>query len=241
MPPPVGGVYRLGQRSANWFAPPDWAYVHDDGTFGNRFDDPSAATGVPPEGRFRAIYCATQRAATFGETIARFRPSLRLLADLAEIDDDEPIAESLAGAVDPQDPRRGVVRADWRHHRRVDHTVLVPDLAFVDITAAETLQHLRVALAPMAERLGLADVDLSAVTSPQRLLTQHCARYIYDQRATSSRPRFAGIRYVSRLNPAWECWAIFDDVPLEELDRRPIAAEMPAFQRVAKLFGLTVY
>jgi hypothetical protein len=68
-------VYRVG-RGFDAFAPPDWAYALPDGTFGNRFDDPSAERDVPEGERYRVVYCATERAGAFGETIARFRPSV---------------------------------------------------------------------------------------------------------------------------------------------------------------------
>ena len=211
VPPPPSDVYRLARSPGNPFSPPEWRRAGDDGTFGNRFDDPSAEDGVPPAKRFRTIYCATQRAGTFGETLARFRPSVALLAQLAEIDDDEPLEQSLAGAVDPRDPHPGLIPADWRLRRRIGHTVLDPSLRFVDLAAVETMQVLRAALAPVLERLGIADIDLSSVTSPQRRFTQEIARYVHAQHDDRSRPRFAGIRYLSRLNPAWECWAVFDD------------------------------
>jgi hypothetical protein len=190
---------------------PRWERADDDGTFGNRFDDPSAEQRIPPGKRFRTIYCATQRAAVFGETMARFRPSVALLAQLSAIEDDEPLELALAGAVDPVDPHRGLVPADWRQRRRVGHTVLDPSLCFVDLAAGETMQYLRATLAPVAKRLGVADIDLSVVTGPQRRLTQEIARSIHDQRDQNGGPRFAGIRYLSRLNAEWECWAVFDD------------------------------
>src|SRR5688572_15752402 len=137
------GIYRLARRTSDWFAPPDWSYAKEDGTFDNRFDDPSAARGVPSAERFRAIYAATERKAAFGETIAHFRPSLTLLAKLAAIEDDDPIETALAGSLDPDDTTRGIVRADWRLTRGMDFTILDPTLEFVDVGDAETIQHLR--------------------------------------------------------------------------------------------------
>lgn len=206
--------------------------AHADGTFGNRFDDPRGQWGRPPEERFRVIYCATQRAGAFGETIARFRPSLSLLADLARIEDDQPL--------DPQ-LQRGAVPRDWRERRRLGKTVLSPELNFVDSEAAETLQHLRLALASTARSLGLADFDISAVTGPHRALTQQMAAYLYERADDLARPLFAGIRYVSRLNPRWECWAIF-------ADRLRHTAEIPeqiqpddaGLVEAARLFGLDI-
>jgi hypothetical protein len=242
--PPSSGIFRLARGPAEPFAPPEWDRAHDDGTFGNRFDDPSAALGRPPGERFRAIYCATQRAAAFGETVARFRPSIVLLAQLAAVEDDESLEEALAGAVDPQDPYRGLIPADWRLVRRIGQTVLDPSLRFVDIAAAGSVQHLRQALATRAAELRLTDVDLSSLTSPQRLFTQDCARYIYDQIDEDGQPHFAGIRYPSRLSDAWECWAVFDDrlrhAPGSPALPESIFADDRDLEHVASMFGLTI-
>jgi hypothetical protein len=148
VPPPPGGVYRLARGPADPFSAPDWDLAHDDGTFGNRFDDPSAEAGIPPESRFRVIYCATQRIATFGETMARFRPSISLLTELGAISDDEPLEQALAGVVDSDDLHRGLIPADWRRRRRVGHTIFDSSLRFVDLAAVATMQHLRPVLAP---------------------------------------------------------------------------------------------
>ena len=36
---PSGPLFRVGRDDDAW-AVPDWAYAKEDGTFGNRFDDP---------------------------------------------------------------------------------------------------------------------------------------------------------------------------------------------------------
>jgi hypothetical protein len=241
--PPSSGIYRLARGPADPFSPPDWQFALEDGTFGNRFDDP-AGRDHARDSAFRTIYRATQRIATFGETIARFRPSLELISQLEAIDDEEPVDQALSGAIDPDDPHRGLIPADWRMRRRVGHTHLDPELSFVDLAHAETMQYLRTALAPFATRLGIGDIDLSSLTSQQRRLTQQCARLIHDMPDEQGEFRFAGIRYPSRLNPDWECWAIFDD-------RIRHASGWPGFptsifpddkdlMAAAKLFGLTI-
>lgn len=237
-------MFRLVRAPADPFSPPDWDWAAPDGTFGNRFDDPSAEEGRTPEEMFRVIYCATQRAATFGETAARFRVSVGLLSVLGEIDDDESIEDALRGAVDPEDPGHGLLPAEWRMRRRVGHTLLDPALHFVDVSHAATMQHLRTGLAPLADRLGVTDVDLSSVTSQQRRFTQGIARYIHEQVDDEGNPRFAGIRYPSRLNPDWECWAVFDD-RIRHLPGWPnipssIFPDDPDLREVARLFGLTI-
>jgi RES domain len=244
VPPPQSGVFRLSRGPANPFSPPDWEYAGDDGTFGNRFDDPRAEQGKPSGERFRIVYCATQRAGAFGETLARFRPSLNLLAELQLIDDEESTDEALAGVIDQINPGKGLIPADWRLRRRMGKTVLDPSQSFVDIAASQSMQHLRTALAPLANRLRLSDVDLSSVTSQQRRFTQGCAQHVYEQVNEIGEPRFAGIRYPSRLNGDWECWAIFSD-RIQHTPGYPgfpesILADDSDLLSVASLFGLIV-
>ena len=70
----AGAIFRVGRRPDAW-AWPDWTYAHDDGTFGNRFDDPLS--------EYRVLYASSQRCGAFAETLARFRPDLELAAELA--------------------------------------------------------------------------------------------------------------------------------------------------------------
>ncbi len=53
--------------------------------------------------------------------------------------------------------------------------------------------------------------------------------------------KFAGIRYLSRLSSDWECWALFENVALDEHERRPIPRDDEALLRIADLYGLTVF
>lgn len=69
------------------FDAPQWEWAGD-----NRFDDPGHVRGESEPGLFRVIYCSSSRAGAFGETIARFRKSLRLLSELREIEDGEPLS-----------------------------------------------------------------------------------------------------------------------------------------------------
>ena len=176
-------VYRVG-RGFDAFAPPDWAYALPDGTFGNRFDDPSAERDVPEGERYRVVYCATERAGAFGETIARFRPSVGLLAGLAQVEDEEPFDPELEG---------GVVPEEWRLSRRVGSTRLASEQPFVDLAAPETMRVLRKELAAVADGMRVSAACLKkslrkSGTRARRGKTEGCAgplghhpeqRYIY--------------------------------------------------------------
>jgi hypothetical protein len=179
-------VYRLGRHPDAW-QPPDWFLAQSDGTFGNRFDDPDAY--------YRVLYASSQRLACFVETLARFRPDLTLLAELSEIegaDDFLPL---------------GTVSRDWLTVRVMGTAEL--NGFFADIYAAAWVAHLRKSLAANALKLGMKDIDLSALEKAEpRRLTQLASRQAY-------RLNFAGVFYRSRFGHSLENWAIFEPFPLE--------------------------
>jgi hypothetical protein len=179
---PPQTVHRLGREPDPW-APPDWAYAGEDGTFGNRFDD--------PRGVYRVLYASTSRLGCFLETLARFRIDLALQAALAEIsgpDDYVPL---------------GVVPREWR----VGRTLGEADAAgvFAAIGSTESLATLRASLAATVLELGLEDFDAAAIRlALPRAFTQVLSRYIYGS------GRFDGITYRSRYGDDVENWAVFE-------------------------------
>ncbi len=59
---------------------------------------------------------------------------------------------------------------------------------------------------------------------------------------TRTGPRYAGIRYLSRVDTDWECWAVFNDhTALAEQERRPLERDMPPLERIAAKYTLRVY
>src|ERR1700712_4672494 len=64
---PLGPLYRIARTPSPW-TPPDWSFVGDDGTFGNRFDD--------LDGYFRVLYTGSSPLTCFVETLARYRKPL---------------------------------------------------------------------------------------------------------------------------------------------------------------------
>lgn len=179
------------------FAVPQWEWTGD-----NRFDDPEHGKGDPEPDLFRVIYCASSRAGAFGETIARFRKSLRLLSQLADIEDDEPFDPELEGGSLPE---------EWRLNRRIGATSLNGSLRFADLEDPRAATLLRREMAPLLAQLGLDDLDFSDLIGRERRVTQNAARCIYEAADETGAPVFDGIRYVSRLNPGWELWAVFAD------------------------------
>lgn len=161
---------------------------------------------------------------------------------MADIDGDEPLDDALEGLVDPTDPQRGVVPTEWRLERQLGTTLFSPKLEFADIAAPESVEQLRTALAPLAHRYRLDDFDLSTILGSSRELTQHAARYVYEQTSDDGQPRFAGIRYPSRLNLDWICWAVFAD----RMVHQPLTPEVtidphdPALLEAARILHLSI-
>lgn len=231
--PPAQGVYRIARRSSGTFDPPSWELALEGGTFGNRFD--GARSGANPP--FRVVYCASTPQGAFGETLAGFRPSLTLLAQLKAIADDESDDPDIALGT------AGRVSRDWRMRRQIAHAYIrIPqNLPCVDLAAASTQQILRTRLTPLATRLKLPNVDMSTLAGSNRAFTQACSRYIHDQTDDLGNPVFAGIRYLSRLGANWECWAFFAErVTFEGRVSQTIDAENTALIVVACLYHLTV-
>jgi len=114
----------------------------------------------------------------------------------------------------------------------------VPARPFLDVEATETHQVLRLALAPELADLGHHDLDVAAVRGPDRRLTRLIAAWAWRQRDSTGRPRYAGLRYLSRLDSRWECWAVFDDVPLLDATEHSILVDDPALVDVSALFHI---
>ena len=235
VPPPASPLFRVARGDegppGDPFLPPSWERVGADGTFGNRFDDPGKADGISEEERFRMIYAATQRDGAFAETIAHFRPDLEALAAL----------RAIRGATGEPQPLVGAIPARWRQLRGVGRLLLDPALRFVDVAHPDTLSEMRTHFASLAVDLGHRDIDLSAMTSGDRRLTQRIARHVHEETDADGRPAFAGLRYVSRHGGAWECWALFADRLVgEQLPVQPVWADDAGLVAAAHHLGLTI-
>ncbi len=208
---PAGPVYRLGRRPNAW-SPPDWAHAHSDGTFGNRFDDPQAY--------YRVLYASSQRLSCFLETLARFRPDLTLLAELAEIE----------GADDFVPP--GSVPLDWATQRTMGTASI--EGRYADIYAGEWIAYLRRELASHALSLGLDDIDASTLQSARpRALTQQASLIAF-------REGFEGIVYRSRYGHSLENWALFEPFPLRETTSSAIDPTDHDLKEALRMHGLAM-
>ena len=204
-----GVIYRLGRKPDPWSAP-DWAWAGQDGTFGNRFDD--------PEGMYRVLYASSQRLGCFLETLARFRVDPRLLAELAEIEGEDdycPLRE---------------VPLEWAEKRMMG--VATAGGEYADICSSGWIGRLRNLLAVHLVKFGFDDLDASVLqqTAP-RILTQFVSRIVFSN-------GFAGIYYRSKYGHDIENWALFEPFQIRVQDPEPILPDDADLQRALQLHSL---
>jgi hypothetical protein len=226
--PPRSGVWRVG-RSPDPLALSDPLPPSDlDKPFtGNRFDSPTGA--------YRVLYFATQLEGCYGETLARFRPDTSLLA-LLQDEWQERGWMNLGDVPAAWRQRRLAVNVEFLTSGRFEHGV-----KFLDVEAAATRELLKRELAGVLAYWGHADLDVATVRGGDRRVTRIISQWAYDQAEDDGTPRYAGVRYISRLDSAWECWAVFEDVEVKEITRQSVLETDAALRRVADLYGLTVY
>ena len=181
-----------------------------DGTFGGRFDD--------PEAQYRVLYASSQRLGCFLETLARFRPDLTLIAELAAI-----------GGEDDFVPP-GTVPPEWMEERRMG--VARVEAVCADIGASDWLGHLRSELARKTVALGFGDFDAANLQqSVPRSLTQAISRSVYQE-------DLSGIRYLSRYGHDIENWAIFEPFRIEGPKTEHLTPGDFDFQTALRIHGL---
>jgi hypothetical protein len=219
---PKQGVWRIGRASDPYETrPPLGPDELNTPKAGNRFDSPL--------GTYSVLYFGTSLEACFGETLSRFRPDPALAAELEG-------EWSAGGWLKP-----GEVPASWRHRRLAVRVKTAEPLPFLDVEALRTRETLAKVLSPSLSVLGVSDLDVAVIRGGDRRITRFVSLWAWSQTKNDGSERYAGLRYLSRLNTAWECWAFFDRTATEELERRAITREDPALQEVAADFDLRVF
>ena len=189
---------------------------------GNRFDS--------RVGDYSTLYFATELETCFLETLARLRPAQGFRDVIGEEWRELGFMEV------------GAVPADWRAKRLAVRVELSSELPFVDVEHPDTIQVLRHELADVLQECGLTDLDIGIIRGPDRRVTRAISQWTYDQTTeTGADALYGGVRYFSRQERNMECWAAFQDVPLRELERRPITLQMQALRKVAKIYELMLH
>jgi hypothetical protein len=217
-------LFRVGRRPDPW-AWPSWSYAGDDGTFGNRYDD--------PRGGYRVLYASSQRVGAFLETLARYRTDPALIAELEQIAVDEEDLDAF-----PTIPP-GIVPSDWFATRSLG--AARHSGTFADIGQSGSLAHLRRALASRLVHYGLDDLDAGALRlSTPRAFTQDISRHVFVHGTTDDGEPFAGIRYLSRLGDDIVNWAIFEGNDPDDPAAEAIDPDDPDLRAALETLGLVL-
>lgn len=219
---PEGAIYRVGRRWDAW-AWPDWSYAHEDGTFGNRYDD--------PRGEYRVLYASSRRDGAFAETLARFRMDLGIASKFSSIEgdpEDEGYPDPVPG---------GVVPNEWPSARAAG--TAMHEGNFVDIAHSDSLAYLRFALADRVLHYGFDDLDAGELhRRAPRAFTQEISRYVFEHARDEAGRPVAGVRYRSRLGEEFVNWAIFEPNAPSAARSDPIEPSDADLQSVIEKFGL---
>lgn len=183
---------------------------------GGRFNIPGA--GV--------LYAATSAQGALAEVTANFRLSASVRQKMAEAG---ATAEELAVTA---------LDASWRAQRVLRELRTTEALPFVDIEAPVTHTYLTDHARSVLIGQGVPALDVATVRGPSRLLTRGLATWIYRAVDDAGDPLYGGIRYLSRLSTDYECWAIFDETPVELVDERHITIDDPDLVAVADRHGI---
>jgi hypothetical protein len=205
---PTQSIHRVARYPDAWQLP-DWSRAKD-GTFGNRFDD--------PESEYRVLYASSHEVSCFIETLARFRPDLTLMEELQEIKGDNDFLPV------------GEVPLNWCDNRVIGTASAEGNYA--DVYAVEWIALLRRKLVSDCLRLGIQDLDASALqNSSPRTLTQLVSRIVFDM-------GLAGVYFRSRYGHDLENWALFEPCRIHRMKSSRVTAEHPALKEAMRILEL---
>jgi len=223
-------IFRICDRDYEPWTLRAWASAGSDGTFGHRWDGPKTAH---PTDKFRAVYAAATRVASFVETLQGFIPTPELIAlrKLTTYDPND----------GPSSLAPGVVPREWADENVMGQAEI--NAVFACVATSDALWYLHEQLAALVVTLGLSpfEFDLSALFSRSpRDLSQAVARIVFEDA-----DRFAGITCPSRLGVDLLNVTLFEDTesglettraPLSNPSTDRISPDDPnLLQAVAKL------
>jgi len=216
-------VFRIARKPDVWVWT-DRRYIGQ-----GRWDDPL--------GVYRVLYASASPFGAYLEKLAQFRPDLELVADLAKIRLNDRTAPKTAPA--------GSVPAGWRARhvlgKGLSDGVREP---LVAVGRARSLATIRAAMAAVAVRLGITEIDAGVIrvepSAGFRRLAQAISRFVYE-RKSHGLPRFAGILYLSQHADDVVNYAIFErsgPFPVTHLERTEIALDDEDFLRACELHAV---
>ncbi len=134
----------------------------------------------------------------------------------------------------------GAIPRDWRDRRSAVKVQLPEYMAYLDVDHPDTHQFLRQELALGLAALGHDDLNIGVVRGNDRRVTRLISQWAWSATGDNG-AIYHGLRYMSKIQNDWECWAVFDDAPLEVVDTMPITLDMPELIDIANRYGLRIF
>jgi hypothetical protein len=233
IPPPTAGFWRVTDWDEPFDprpAPPPLDETADAESDAGRWD--------APDGSFRTLYCCTDSEGAIGEKIAPFVPNpaavLRIEAFFESEPDPEWADDHLVAPLHAED----IDNFEWT----LAHVDAEEPSEFIDVWHWKTCLVVAPMVAATLMSHGLRSLDRRALADERRSFTRRLAgalRTIADTgRPAGGAPH--GLRYESRLPPGWECWALWEPLPIrgDTIDAVHVDIETPQLRSAAAKLGV---
>ncbi len=231
VPPPRDGFWRVSSWPQVFDPPPappplSASPEEDDG---HRYDD--------PDGRFRTLYCATEPEGALGECLGDFVFNTTAMVRIEAFLESEPepgFDEDYHHPLSPDD----IKAFGWK----LGHAP-ARDAGLIDVEHWRT--HLAAAprALPALGRYGIKRFDRHTLLDERRYITRTLAG-VYRVDATDEHGELlaSGLRFTSRLPPAWECWALWEPPPLDRAGAQieDVTFDTPALHTAADMLGVVL-
>ncbi len=107
--------------------------------------------------------------------------------------------------------------ADWRDKRTAVSVKVADKRPFLDIEGMSTRTTLLANMASDLAALGVDHLDVPDIRGSDRRVSRAISEWVHRQRGSDNKRLYAGIRYASKLNSNWECWAVFEETAVEPI------------------------
>jgi hypothetical protein len=199
-------------------------------------DEDAAGRYDAPDGSFRTLYCCTEPDGAIGEKLGDFALDAEVARDIEEFFHDAPDDEHAADDLTVRLAAADVDGFNWA----LANAVPLPAARFIDLWNWRTLRAIFPLIAELLRQFRLKR-DRRALLEERRGFTRRLAGLVRGAvTPDGGEPVADGLRYESRLPPAWECWALWEPIPIDPatIDVDRVTIDTPALRSAAAMLGV---
>lgn len=191
-----------------------------------------------PHGEFRTLYCATKAEGAFGEKLSDFTVQKGVGLEIEQFLESEPDEEFAGEQIVSGLNREEVAQLNWKLAWAPAH----PDAQIIDVSARRTQIAVLPGIGGLLRAFGFRGLDSATLKTRRRAFTRQLAGYLHQvAEGETAELAASGIRYESRLPPAWECWALWLPLPLDVSESTvevEVTIDHPALRAAAALLDV---